>query len=162
MLECVHGAGAAQTHLDLVADHRHPVGTAAVVQLCQEAVGRDHEATVGQNRLDDQAGDGSGRKVLLGEVQAFGEVGVDTRGRRPKGVGVRQEHRIGVRSRSRVDVHARDAHGDPDAAVIAVLERDDRTLSRRVPTCPQSDIVGVRSRMAQIDSPFSATRHQGQ
>jgi hypothetical protein len=42
------------------------VGTTAFVQLRKEAVRRNHKPAVGQNRLDDQAGDGAGREVLLG------------------------------------------------------------------------------------------------
>ena len=154
--------GLAEAHLDLVADHRDAVGAAAVVKLCQEPVRRHHQPAVGQDRLDDQAGDGPGREVLLGEVKARGDVGIDIAAGGPERVGVGQENDIGIRCRPGVDVHARDAHGDADAAVIAVLERDHRALARSVPAGPKGDIVRVRSRVAQIDSSFTAARHERQ
>ncbi len=136
------------------------MSTAVFVQLRQEPVRRHHQPAVGQNRLDDQAGDGPGRQVLGCEIQAFGDVGVDIAARGPKRVGVREENDVGVRCRPGIDVHTRDAHRNADTAVIAVLECDHRALARRVPAGPQGDIVGVRSRVAQIDSPFATPRHQ--
>ncbi len=88
VFEGVQGARPAEAHLDLVADHRHAVPAAQLVQAGEEAVGRHDQAAVGQDRLDDQAGDGAAAQMLLGEVEAGGDVGVD-RHRAPgrKGLG---------------------------------------------------------------------------
>ena len=133
-----------------------------LVQLCEEAVRRHHEAAVGQDGLDDQAGDGAGRQMLLGEVQAVRDVGVDATAGRSKRIGVGQEDDVGVGRRSRIDVDAGDAHGDADAAVIAVFERDDGAPPRGVPAGPQCDIVGVRAGVPEIDPPFTGAGDQRQ
>ena len=91
VLERMQSAGPAESHLDLVADHRHTVTTAQFVQPRQEAVRRYHQAAVGKDRFDDQAGDRPGGQILLGEIQAGLDVGVDVIAARPERVGIRQE-----------------------------------------------------------------------
>jgi hypothetical protein len=45
----------------------------------KETVGWHHQPAVGQDRLDDQAGDGPGRQMLVDEIQTLGDIGIDTR-----------------------------------------------------------------------------------
>ena len=95
------------------------------MQTREETVGRHDQAPVGQDRLDDQARDGTARQMRLGEVETGRDVGLDIVADRPKRIGVGQEYRIGVRRHAGVDVYPRDAHRDTQTAVVTVLERQD-------------------------------------
>ena len=59
-----------------------------------------------------------------------------------------------------VDVYARDAHRNAYAAVIAVLERDDGAPTGSVPACPQCDVVGIGTGVAQIHAALAAPGDQ--